>query len=262
MSQVVLSIKMGKIIAFTNQKGGVGKSTTAVNVSGFLAQTGKNIILVDMDPQGNASSGIGIDTQIVKKTIYEVLSNKVSCSEAILASKYKNLSVIPANIDLAGISSEISQEKGREYFLKTAIKQIVNNYDYIIIDCPPNLGLLTLNVLCAANHILIPMQTEYYSLEGLSQLIKVVYHVKKTLNPDIILSGVILTMFDQRTLHAQQVVNDVRKHLDKKVYKTIIPRNVKLSEAPSFGKFIGDYAPSSLGSMAYKELSEEIEKRI
>ena len=252
---------MTRIIALANQKGGVGKTTTAVNLSGYLAQSGYNVLLIDIDPQGNASSGVGIEFQQLHKTIYEILIGKLSCAEVVTSTRYSRLSIIPANVNLSGIEVDIMQMLEREFMLKKALQQIANNYDYILIDCPPNLGILTLNAFCAAKEILIVLQTEYYALEGLTQLMKVINLVQKSLNPELILNGILLGMYDQRTILAHQVVKDVKEHFRNKVYSTIIPRNVKLSEAPSFGQFIGEYAPESPGAQAYEQLSKEISKR-
>ena len=249
---------MEKIIAFANQKGGVGKTTSAVNVSAYMAQFNYNVLLIDIDPQGNASSGLGFNTYKLQKTIYEVLLWKLSCSEAIVETNYSNLYVLPANVNLSGIEVDMLQMKEKEYMLKAAIEQIASRFDYIIIDCPPNLGILTINALCAAKQVIITLQTEYYALEGLSQLMKVIHLVQKSLNPELFLDGIILTMYDQRTALAQHVVSDIQEHFKDKVYENIIPRNVRLSEAPSYGKYIGEYAPDSSGAEAYKKLSKEI----
>lgn len=249
---------MEKIITLANQKGGVGKTTTAVNLGGYLVTMDKSVLLIDIDPQGNASSGLGIDIHSQDKTIYEVLLNEISASEAIVNTPYQNLSILPANVDLAGFEVDMLAKEKREFILKESIEQIYNDYDYIIIDSPPNLGILTLNAMTAATGVVITLQTEYYALEGLTQLMKVVQLVQGSLNPELVLTGVLLTMYDQRTSLANQVVDDVRNHFKERVFKTVIPRNVKLSEAPSFGKTIVDYAPASAGALAYQKLAREV----
>lgn len=252
---------MGKLIAVANQKGGVGKTTSVLNICGYLARLGKKTLIVDIDPQGNASSGIGVDAYQDEKTIYQVLIGDISAMEAIRPTNVENLSILPANVHLSGIEVDLLQEEEREYKLKEAIATIKDRYDYILIDSPPNLGILTLNSLCAADSVLIPLQTEYYALEGLSQLMKVIQLVQNSLNPSLELEGVILTMFDGRTSLANQVVEDVRSHFQDKVYETVIPRNVRLSEAPSFGQYIGEYAPDSTGGKAYEALAGEVVNR-
>lgn len=249
---------MGKIISIANQKGGVGKTTTAVNVASYIASKGHNVLLVDIDPQGNATSGLGIDSHDLPKTIYEVLIGSCSAAEAVVRTTRPNLSVLPANVHLSGIEIDLLEMEGREFKLLEALKRVKGSYDFIFIDCPPNLGILTLNALCGSDGVMIALQTEYYALEGLSQLMKVINLVQKSLNPTLALNGVVLTMFDSRTSLANQVVNDVRSYFADKVYDTIIPRNVKLSEAPSFGKPIGDYASDSSGAKAYEKLAEEV----
>ena len=252
---------MGRIITLANQKGGVGKTTTAINLSSFIARKGNNVLLIDNDPQGNAGSGLGINIHEVSKTIYEILIGDVSASEAIINTEVTNLSILPSNVNLSGIEVDMLQMEDRDFRLKNAISSIKKIYDYIIIDCPPNLGILTLNALTAADGVIITLQTEYYALEGLTQLMTVIDIIQKSINPSLVLDGVVLTMFDQRTSLAKQVVDDVRNHFGSKVYNSIIPRNIKLSEAPSFGKFIGDYASDSAGAAAYKELAEEVLSR-
>ena len=223
---------------------------------------GSEVLLIDIDPQGNASSGLGLEVHDLKKTIYQVLLGELSCSEVILPTRYNSLSLLPANVNLSGIEVDMMEMKEREFMLKKALEQIVKRYDYIFIDCPPNLGILTLNALCAAKETMITLQTEYYALEGLSQLMKVIHLVQKSLNPELSINGILLTMYDQRTALAQQVVSDVRKHFKDKVYSTIIPRNVKLSEAPSYGQFIGEYAADSTGAEAYEKLSQEMKNSV
>lgn len=252
---------MGKVIAVANQKGGVGKTTTVTNLGGYLAKNGHRTLIVDIDPQGNATSGLGVDAHNLEKTIYQVLIGDISAMEAIQQPADSNLYLLPANVHLSGIEVDLLQLDRREFQLKNAIEPIKNNYDYILIDSPPNLGILTLNALCAADSVMITLQTEYYALEGLTQLMKVINLVQNSLNPALVLEGVVLTMFDQRTSLANQVVDDVRTHFQEKVYNTIIPRNVRLSEAPSYGKYIGEYAPDSSGAKAYEQLAKEVAER-
>lgn len=252
---------MGKIIAVANQKGGVGKTTSTVNLSGYLARMGRSVLIIDIDPQGNATSGLGIDTNNLDRTIYEVLIGSLSPAEAIVSTGVERLEILPANVHLSGIEVDLLEMENREFQLRGFIDQVKDRYDFIFIDCPPNLGILTLNALCASDRVMITLQTEYYALEGLTQLIKVINLVQNSLNPQLVLDGVVLTMFDQRTSLANQVVEDVRNHFLDRVYKTVIPRNVKLSESPSFGKFIGDYAPDCSGARAYEELAKEVINR-
>lgn len=252
---------MGKTIAVANQKGGVGKTTTCVNLCGYLAKMGHNSLLVDIDPQGNASSGLGVNSHESDRTIYEVLLEELSMSETIVSTAVPGLSLLPANVHLSGIEVDMLEMENREFILKGAMQQVRDNYEYVYIDCPPNLGILTLNALCAADEVMITLQTEYYALEGLTQLMKVINLVQQELNPALTLDGVVLTMFDGRTTLAQQVVEDVRGHFKEKVYESVVPRNVRLSEAPSYGKFIGDYAPDSTGAHAYEKLAREVIER-
>jgi chromosome partitioning protein len=249
---------MSEIIAIANQKGGVGKTTTCVNLCGYLARAGKKVLLVDIDSQGNASSGLGLKTDELEDTIYDVLLGEISAAEAIQKTELPGLDILPANVHLSGIEVDMLSMQEREYLLKAQLAQVANRYDCIYIDCPPNLGILTLNALCAASAVLITLQTEYYALEGLTQLMKVIHLVQQSLNPSLVLRGVVLTMYDSRTALANQVVADVRNHFKELVYESVIPRNVRLSEAPSFGKFIGDYAPESSGAIAYQKLAEEV----
>lgn len=249
---------MAKKLAIVNQKGGVGKSTTAVNLGASLAEMGRKILLVDIDPQGNGTSGVGIDKSELDKNIYDVLINGVSPDKVIQSTEINNFSVLPANIDLAGAEIELVSMISRESRLKRTIKTLDKDYDYIIFDCPPSLGLLTLNALTAADGILVPIQCEYYALEGLGQLIKTIDLVQNNLNSDLEIEGVLLTMYDARTNLSQQVIEEVKKYFDNKVYDTIIPRNVRLSEAPSFGKPITLYNSSSKGAAAYRKLAKEV----
>ena len=248
---------MGKIIAIANQKGGVGKTTTAVNISAILAKKGKKVILIDGDPQGNATSGVGIDKE-VEYSLYDVLINEVDITRTLLDTCVKNLKICPANVNLAGAEAELVNLISREQRLKEKIDEIKDNFDYIIIDCPPSLGLVTLNIFTAADSVLIPVQCEYYALEGLGQLINTINLIKKHLNKNLCIEGAVLTMYDIRTNLSNQVVREVKRYFDDKVYKTVIPRNVKLSEAPSFGMPISLYDPVSKGARCYEKLTREI----
>jgi len=249
---------LGKVIAIANQKGGVGKTTTSVNLSSCLAYKGKKVLLIDVDPQGNSTSGLGIDKQSIEKSIYDVLVNDVSINDILLDTAVEKLKICPSNIQLAGAEVELVPMISRETRMKNAIAEIREEYDFIIIDCPPSLGLLTVNSLTAADTILVPIQCEYYALEGLSQLMNTVKLVQKHLNPSLEVEGVVLTMYDARTNLSIQVVEEVKKYFQNKVYRTIIPRNVRLSEAPSFGLPIILYDPKSRGAECYLELAEEV----
>ncbi len=249
---------MGKIISVSNQKGGVGKTTTTVNIAAFLAEKGKQVLIIDMDPQGNAGYGIGVNAEEIETTIYEVLIDKIEVEDAIFRSEIEGLSIIPSNIHLSGAQIDLLDREGKEFILRDKLKSIINYYDYIFIDCPPSLGVLTLNSLVAANSVIIPLQTEYYALEGLNQLLRIVSMVQEGLNKGLTIEGVVLTMYDSRTNLAQQVVNDVKEYFKGKVFETVIPRNVRLSEAPSFGKPIGDYDKTCPGSIAYEKLANEV----
>jgi chromosome partitioning protein len=249
---------MGKIIAIGNQKGGVAKTTTAVNLSAFMAIEGKRVLLIDIDPQGNASSGLGINRFETKYCIYDVLINGVSLEAVTHNTELENLKIVPATMQLAGAEIELVSVISRESKLKKALINIKENYDFIIIDCPPSLGLLTLNAFTAADSIMIPIQCEYYALEGLGQLMNTYQLVKKHLNPNLEIEGVVLTMFDARTNLSIQVVDEVKNHFKGKVFSTIIPRNVRLSEAPSHGKPVSLYDPKSRGAEVYHELAKEV----
>jgi len=249
---------VGRILAIANQKGGVGKTTTTVNLSACLAYIGKKVLLVDIDPQGNSTSGAGIDKSDVEQCIYDVLVDDVEASAVIKETKIENLDVIPASIQLAGAEIELVPTISREIRLKRALEEVAHQYDYILIDCPPSLSLLTLNALTAADAVLIPVQCEYYALEGLSQLLNTVRIVQKHLNQDLRIEGVLLTMFDARTNLGIQVIDEVKKYFQDKVYRTIIPRNVRLSEAPSHGEPIIIYDPKSKGAEVYLELAKEV----
>ncbi len=249
-----------KIITVANQKGGVGKTTTAVNLAASIGEEGKKVLLVDIDPQGNACSGLGIDKENTDKSIYEVIIFKEDINPVIKETQFKNLSVVPVNVNLAGAQIELVETDDRETRLKNALKPIVDNYDFIIIDCPPSLGILTINGLVAGDTVLIPLQCEYYALEGLAQLLRTISMIQKSLNKDLQIEGVLLTMYDTRTNLSNQVVEEATAYFKEKVYKTIIPRNVKLGEAPSYGKPITDYDSSSVGAKSYKKLAKELLK--
>src|SRR5690606_34623229 len=246
-----------KVIAVANQKGGVGKTTTNVNLGACLAETGKKILTIDIDPQGNTTSGFGISKEDIEHSIYDVIINEVDIEDAIVGTDIANLDIVISNIELAGAEIEMVSMLSRETILKRAVEPIVDNYDYIFIDCPPSLGLITLNALTAAHRVLVPIQCEYYALEGLSQLLNTISLVKKHLNPELDVEGVVLTMFDARTNLSIQVVDEVKKYFKGKVYRTIIPRNVKLGEAPSYGLPIIKYDPKCVGAVAYTELAQE-----
>jgi chromosome partitioning protein len=250
---------LGKIISIANQKGGVGKTTTAINLSSMLAKKGKKVLLVDADAQGNATSGLGIEKNL-EKSVYEVLVGDLSIKEAIIETKTKGLYVCPSTINLAGAEVELVSMMGREKRLKLKLEEVAKNYDYILIDCPPSLGLITLNAFTASNSVLIPVQCEYYALEGLGQLINTINLVKKLLNSDLEIEGAVLTMYDSRTNLSNQVVKEVKKYFNNKVFDTVIPRNIKLSEAPSFGMSIVDYDARSKGAKCYEKLAKELLK--
>ncbi|KRL00825.1 ParA family protein [Liquorilactobacillus capillatus] len=249
---------MGIVIALANQKGGVGKTTTSVNLGACLAELGKKVLLIDSDAQGNATSGVGIHKAKIEKDIYDVLVNEYPIAETIIPSSRPGLDIVPATIQLSGAEIELTSQMARESRLLDAIKQIKNNYDYILIDCPPSLGLLTINAFSASDSILIPVQSEYYALEGLSQLMNTIRLVQKHFNPSLKIEGVLMTMLDARTNLGTQVVAEVQNYFKNKVYKTVIPRNIRLSEAPSHGKAIIDYDPNSRGAKEYMSLAKEV----
>lgn len=247
-----------KIIAVTNQKGGVGKTTTSVNLAAALAYKGKKVLLIDSDPQGNTSSGVGVSREEITLTLYDCLIEPEKINDAIIKTKYRNLSLLPSSSSLSAAEIELAGEQGREYFIKNALKYLNGGYDYIIIDSPPALGMISINIMTAANSVLIPMQCEYYALEGLAQLINTISMVKKTSNRKIEIEGILGTMYDKRTKLSEQVMEEVKKHFPDKVYNTYIPRNVRLSEAPSFGEPIIKYDITSTGAKAYFDLAREV----
>ncbi len=258
---------MGKIIALVNQKGGVGKTTTSINLSASLAVLGKKVLLIDLDPQGNTTTGVGINKGDIERSIYDVLIGECKISEAMVKTKYKNLYVLPATINLAGLDLELVEKSRKENNfnkgeqLKNHIIDIKDSFDFIIIDCPPSLGLITTNALTAANSVIIPVQCEFFALEGITQLLKTIMLAQKTLNPTLDIEGVLLTMLDSRTNLGFEVVDDIRKFFKEKVYNTIIPRLVRLTEAPSHGEPIVAYDPKSRGSEAYINLAKEVISR-
>ena len=258
---------MGKVISLVNQKGGVGKTTTSINLSASLAVLNKRVLLIDLDPQGNTTTGVGINKADIEKSIYDVLIGKSSIEEAIIKTKYKNLYVIPATINLAGLDIELLEksqadktfQKGNQ--LKEHIDKIIDSFDYVIIDCPPSLGLITTNALTASNSVIIPVQCEFFALEGIMQLLNTIMLAQKSLNPNLQIEGVLLTMLDSRTNLGFEVVDDIRKFFKEKVYNTIIPRLIRLTEAPSHGEPIIAYDPKSRGSEAYLNLAKEVIER-
>ncbi len=251
---------MAHCIAIANQKGGVGKTTTAINVAAYLAKMGKSTLLIDLDPQGNSSSGLGINKAELQHSIYNVLQGSVLAQNCIVETEYKNLAILPANSHLAAAEIELARRQSREFVLKTILQGL--DYDYIIIDCPPSLGLLTINGLVAANYLLIPAQAEYYALEGLGQLLNTVKRVRAALNPSLKLLGVVVTMHDGRTSLSSAVMSELNKHFGKLLFDTTVPRNIRLAEAPSHGKPIYAYDKFCRGAFAYKKLTKEITRRV
>lgn len=249
---------MGRVIAVANQKGGVGKTTTAINLSACLAEKGKKILTIDIDPQGNTSSGLGVDKNSLKNTVYHLIIGQSSIDQCILENVFDNLDLLPSNVDLAGAEIELIGVEDREFILKKEVDKIKDNYDFIIIDCPPSLNTLTVNAMTTADSVLVPIQCEYYALEGLTQLIHTINLVKNRLNPDLYLEGVVFTMFDARTNLSLQVVENVKTNLKQNIYKTIIPRNVRLAEAPSHGVPINFYDSKSAGAEGYRDLADEV----
>ncbi len=252
---------MGRIISFSNQKGGVGKTTTCVNMAAYLANAGKKVLLVDLDPQGNATTGLGIFMGTLKKSVYNVVIDEEEVKDNCLPTMLEGLTILPSHIDLAGAEVELVYKKGREKMLRSALEKVRGQYDYIFIDCPPSLGLLTINALTAADGVIIPIQSEFFALEGLSQLMNTIALVRQHLNKSLKVEGVVLTMYDGRSLTSRQIAADIRKYFTKKLYEIVIPRNVRLSEAPSHGKPILLHDPKCMGARAYSALTEEFLKK-
>ena len=252
---------MGRIIAIANQKGGVGKTTTAINLSASLASLGKKVLAIDMDPQGNMSSGLGVDKNEVEKTVYDLIIGNIGIEECIYEEVIENLDVLPSNIDLSAAEIELIGVDNKEYILRDEVNKVKEKYDFIIIDCPPALSMLTINAMTTSDSVLVPIQCEYYALEGLSQLIHTIELVQERLNPELEIEGVVFTMYDARTNLSLQVVENVKDNLNQNIYKTIIPRNVRLAEAPSYGMPINLYDPKSTGASAYQRLADEVMNR-
>ena len=249
---------MSRIITIANQKGGVGKTTTVINLSACLAEAGKRVLTVDMDPQGNSTSGLGLDKDRLENTVYQLMIGECAVRDCICRSSMKNVDVLPATVHLAGAEVELIGEQGSQYILKKELDRVRDGYDFVLIDCPPSLNLLTINAMTAADSVLVPIQCEYYALEGLSQLLYTIGLVQKSLNPGLAIEGVVFTMYDARTNLSLQVVDNVKQYLKQKIYKTIIPRNVRLAEAPSHGLPIILYDPRSAGAESYRKLAKEV----
>lgn len=249
---------MGKIIAIANQKGGVGKTTTSINLSASLAAKGKKVLVIDMDPQGNTTSGFGVDKNDLDETIYELILGECAIQDCVIKDVVENVSILPSNVNLAAAEIELIGVEKKEFILKNEVDYIRDQYDYIMIDCPPSLSMLTINAMTTADSVLVPIQCEYYALEGLSQLIHTVNLVKERLNPELDMEGVVFTMYDSRTNLSMQVVENVKQNLRQRVYETLIPRNIRLAEAPSYGMPINMYDPKSAGAEAYMELADEV----
>lgn len=252
---------MGKVIAFSNQKGGVGKTTTAINLASYVALLDRTVLIIDFDPQGNSTSAFGIEKNTLKRTVYDLIMGDCALDDVIVTTQHKGLHIIPSNIDLAAAEVDLVTMPKREYVLKNTVASLVNLYDYIFIDCPPSLGLITLNALTACDSVLIPIQSEFFALEGLSQLMNTIKIVKQRLNPDIQINGVVLTMYDNRSVMSRQVTEEIQKYFGNKVYDIPVPRNIKLVEAPSFGVPISTHAPHSSGAIAYEMLAKEFVDR-
>lgn len=249
---------MGRTIVVANQKGGVGKTTTAINLSASLAELGQKVLIIDMDPQGNATSGVGVEKEDTENTVYELLLGQCTIEECMIKDVYENLCLLPSNINLAAAEIELIDIDEKEYILKKEVAKVKDNFDYIIIDCPPSLSMLTVNSMCASDTVLVPIQCEYYALEGLTQLMHTINLVRERLNPDLEMEGVVFTMYDARTNLSLQVVENVKNNLNQTIYKTIIPRNIRLAEAPSHGMPINIYDSKSTGAESYKLLAEEV----
>ncbi len=252
---------MGRIITFSNQKGGVGKTTSAINIASYVAQEGKKVLLADIDPQGNATTGLGVAKNLLDFTMYDVLTGDASAKDAIIESSVKNLDVLPCTNDLVGAEIALVKVKDREFVLKTALDKVKDDYDFVFVDCPPSLGLLTLNALTACDGVIIPIQSEFYALEGLSQLINTIKIVTQRTNPSIKIEGVILTMYDGRSIMSRQVSAEITRFFGAKVYENPVPRNIKVAEAPSFGNPISVHAPKSAGAQAYQNIARQFLER-
>lgn len=252
---------MGRIIAIANQKGGVGKTTTAINLSACLAEANQKVLVIDMDPQGNTTSGVGLEKNELKNTVYELLLDECTVKTCIYHTQEKGMDIIPADVNLAGAEIDLLDINEKEYILRNAIDYVMDDYDYVIIDCPPSLNMLTVNAMTTANSILVPIQCEYYALEGLGQLMYTIDLVQKRLNPRLLIEGIVFTMYNKTTNLSMQVVDNVKQNLDATIYQTIIPRNVKLAEAPSYGLPINLYDPKSTGAESYRLLAKEVMER-
>lgn len=250
--------EMGRTIVIANQKGGVGKTTTSINLSAALAEQGQKVLVIDMDPQGNTTSGLGVEKDEVENTVYELLLGECTIQECMQKEIFENLSILPANINLAGAEIELISAENKEYLLKNTLDEVKDQYDFIIIDCPPSLNLLTINSMCAGDTVLVPIQCEYYALEGLSQLIHTINLIQDRLNKNLEIDGIVFTMYDSRTNLSTEVVENVKENIHLHIYKTLIPRNVRLAEAPSYGIPIHMYDGKSAGAIAYKNLAQEV----